>query len=476
MKTTAKSHQTEKRMPKLQIVFLFLLFSGLFCFASSVFAASDKGTDQTMQVTIPSSDTSSEVGSMTADDEPPLDGCGTLECHEGDPEKREVTVPCWAGGIQIISEPFNLYCISCTKDEDCAAYPVNPCQVAYCAEGEGKRFCAAKDRDCTKEVTCSEGENMECFTTPTPVTDPETGESEEKTGCACVGDDGVASNQCTSDADCQDTQYAGHCVRTEPNGKWVCQYSCDSYDDCPDPGNQCDEPVCNADAGICGTRPIDCDDGIECTADSCEIGKGCVHDPDDSVCENTGQGGECVGYHCDAQQGCVPGYDDSLCTDGGECEVGTCDVNTGNCHYIDDPTLCSDPNSSCVMGDCVCDPGYSSTPGGPCEPDEACPPGYYEGHGEGCFTPNDSLTGSLCCCPSGGQGECDAYFGTCVENDDWEEQEIAYGTCEYPQVVADYSAGIVNCHTQGSVWGGDCEFDESCDSPPSPIIIGGSSC
>jgi len=43
---------------------------------------------------------------------------------------------------------------------------------------------------------------------------------------------------------------------------------------------------CDPATGNCGTTQIDCDDGVFCTVDSCDSNTGCVHTPDDNLCDD----------------------------------------------------------------------------------------------------------------------------------------------------------------------------------------------
>ena len=69
-----------------------------------------------------------------------------------------------------------------------------------------------------------------------------------------------------------------------------------------------------------------CDDGVDCTADSCETGTGCVYTPDHGVCDD---GEPCTDDVCDLEAGCTnpqlepgsPCPDDGICSGNGGCEL-----------------------------------------------------------------------------------------------------------------------------------------------------------
>ncbi|MBI1825088.1 MAG: hypothetical protein HY287_14865 [Planctomycetes bacterium] len=150
---------------------------------------------------------------------------------------------------------------------------------------------------------------------------------------------------CTTDASCADTDPCT--VDACFNG--TCKHTAISCID-PDP---CTVDTCVN--GLCQHTPIDCgsgkvcyqglcytpcstaaqcDDGIACTADTCDtsppapIDGICIHTPNDGACAT---GLFCQGKKCDVQLGCVF---DNVClgANGNPCPVpGTCDEATDTC-------------------------------------------------------------------------------------------------------------------------------------------------
>jgi hypothetical protein len=101
-----------------------------------------------------------------------------------------------------------------------------------------------------------------------------------------------------------------------------------------------DATVCNGDEtcdGIGNCRagtPLDCDDGDDCTLDSCDPGLGCQNTPDDSC----GDPSDCI--------------QDSDCDDGGVCAKGECTADH-RCRYHPDGCDTQGPcgaDSTCYYG------------------------------------------------------------------------------------------------------------------------------
>jgi len=140
--------------------------------------------------------------------------------------------------------------------------------------------------------------------------------------------DDVAVGGCTSDAECSDGAFC--------NG----------------------DETCDIPTGVClpGT-PIDCNDGVSCTADSCnEATDSCDNDPIDTVCDN--------GLFCDGVETCDPVLD---------CQSGTApDCSDGNVCTVD---LCERINDTCV------NPNVPDMPPTPCGNMMACFMGSCEGEG-----------------------------------------------------------------------------------------------
>jgi hypothetical protein len=127
---------------------------------------------------------------------------------------------------------------------------------------------------------------------------------------------------------------------------------------------------CSPTMGCQNADPIDCNDFIPCTMDSCnEEEDRCDHDPDHDICQNQFF---CDGVEvCDVDNGCMPG-DPVMCADDGElCTVEACDEQggpdqTGGCETTLDNSLCPD-GQFCSSGGCQT--------GAPCNDDTDCDDG-----------------------------------------------------------------------------------------------------
>jgi hypothetical protein len=105
-----------------------------------------------------------------------------------------------------------------------------------------------------------------------------------------------------------------------------------------DNGLACDgKEVCSPQAGCVKGKPVACDDGIACTFDQCTEPSGaCLHQPNDSVCDDNKF---CDGIEVCTLQGCKPGTPPS-CDDGIACTHDTCDPVTDTCKASVDDSLC----------------------------------------------------------------------------------------------------------------------------------------
>jgi len=205
---------------------------------------------------------------------------------------------------------------------------------------------------------------------------------------------------------------------------------CDYDEECTD-GLYC-TGIETCDAGVCAPGvPVDCDDSIACTIDSCdETNDICVNDPSDPYCDNglwcdgaetclAGPGGgcqpgtprdcfdevDCTDDYCDEDNDvCVVNPLDERCDDGIYCNgrdfcatLLGCSVETVDCNDGIDCTVdsCDEENDECVhaSSNALCDDGFSCTT-------DVCDPGI------GCVhTPNDALCDNLAWCD--GEETCD---------------------------------------------------------------------
>ena len=93
---------------------------------------------------------------------------------------------------------------------------------------------------------------------------------------------------------------------------------CITNEDCND-YNYCTEDLCVD--NYCQNIPITCDDGVGCTADSCNPMIGCVYSPNDGYCPSDT---DCADYYCDINEDCQVNYESptTICRD----SAGVCDI------------------------------------------------------------------------------------------------------------------------------------------------------
>jgi hypothetical protein len=122
-------------------------------------------------------------------------------------------------------------------------------------------------------------------------------------------------------------------------------------------GGGSDAPPAPEPAPLACTDDADCDDGVDCTADTCDPAEGCAHAPDDSQCDD---GLACTAETCDAALGCQALSDDSLCDDSVDCTTDLCEAGVG-CVSTPKDSLCDDLDL--CTGDVCSETGCAHTPG-----------------------------------------------------------------------------------------------------------------
>ncbi|MBI2375973.1 MAG: hypothetical protein HYV07_18410 [Deltaproteobacteria bacterium] len=151
---------------------------------------------------------------------------------------------------------------------------------------------------------------------------------------------------------------------------------------------------CSDDSGPCETA-ADCDDGFDCTKDSCD-GKACLHVPEDATC---GDGSLCVPTKGCIQPPACRGNSDPRCDDGQACTTDLCDAQTGRCKYTTDDDACQDGAYCNGAEACVPFAGCQSSASVACSDSVACTVDACDETTDACsFTPDDRLCsdGSFC--------------------------------------------------------------------------------
>ncbi len=355
---------------------------------------------------------------------------------------------CVEGGV-CVCDP------ECQDVDDCVPDGEAGCDYV-CIGGECERIpnnaLCNDGNECTVDLCTSQGT---CSYTPQPENTICVDETEGSCTGTCQGTECVCPDECQDDSDC---------APLEPE-EGDCSYACV--------------------AGVCvnGTSNAAlCDDGDECTQDTCVNGQcsavdvanniqlACV-DEDNGDCAGVCQDGECV-CECEEAADCVPDGEDScnhvcvsgqcldvpnnaLCDDGQFCTADRCNAN-GECEFTPLPstTACVDADNDNCEGTCQ---------DGECE----CPP---------------QCTQDIDCMPvDGPQGACnyDCVNGVCLEldnnaicNDDnvCTQDLCVNGMCENDVVSAPTPcSGPDNC-------AGQCTDEGDCFCPVTTCPPSGSLC
>ena len=169
-------------------------------------------------------------------------------------------------------------------------------------------------------------------------------------------------------------------------------------------GDACNgEEACDATGACLSGLPPDCEDGNECTADTCEASAGCLNAPVEAV--------PCDGGLCNSAGQCVACLDDVHCNDGNKCNgVESCQAGScqgGSALSCDDGDPCTTDSCELASG-CVftIDDGDGD---GVCDANDVCS-GYddaLDGDGDGVADGCDPCPGDLQD-DSDGDGSCDS--------------------------------------------------------------------
>ncbi len=296
---------------------------------------------------------------------------GTNQCEDGNAVQCPINPPTFC------SEIFGGACVECETSADCS----------------GGSFCDPKE--------CSAGACVD--STPTAckrcvdINNNQSGPCDDNGDCdagfTCTGASSFCSDvvgrcvMCLEDANCEDLNF---CTRNECSKlDFTCQYPPDGATICADLNGFlfCEGPeLCVNQIGVCdpftganccqpGTPPAT-DDGIPCTADSCdEVNDVIVHQPDDFLCDDTLF---CTGAEtCDPgngasnANGCVTSPDIDCSSLDAECRISSCNEATDSCDSHPDlganGTNCVDPSNCedvdlCDAGACVAFPPEPDDP------------------------------------------------------------------------------------------------------------------
>ena len=336
-------------------------------------------------------------------------GGSVITCDDADPCTDEICHP--ETGCAHVERPN---CRACDNDTDCVT--ANGCIVGYCIDNPvgvaPPKVCAYVDQPA--ETSCLAGAACEgschqgvCVGTDCDDQNPCTTDSCSPTGCVHVPNPACAA--CDQDSDCDDGDrcsadrcYNGVCGHQPLRNGAPCN----------------DANLCNGlevcQAGVCVNQgPLVCDDGVACTADSCDPTRGCTFTVNPASCED---GNACTNDSCHPVLGCT--HDPVACNDFNECTDDLCDPASG-CFHRDNTAPCLD-GDSCTAGD-VCSGGVCQ-PGAPavCDDGNLCTTDACVAASGCTYTPsvvcsdNDVCNGIETCDP--GTGACQA--GTNQDCDD----------------------------------------------------------
>ena len=210
-------------------------------------------------------------------------------------------------------------CVGVANDATCT--DGNACTTDTCDVASGKCVNANDD-----ELTCTDGD-------PCTVNDA-------CSGGVCAGKAKFCfdANTCTADS----CDIAGECTFTALEDGASCSDGavCTTADTCA--------------SGVCIGGPAkNCDDGNQCTEDSCSGQIGCHNKPNVMNGAPCTDGNPCTAGDLCGSGACLPGAVTS-CDDGNLCTNDSCDPATGNCVNLANTVTCDD-GDPCTLSDACSD-------------------------------------------------------------------------------------------------------------------------
>lgn len=365
----------------------------------------------------------------TADDCSPTSGCTNIAVPDSPPSD------CIVPGTETSGVCVKGVCsVLCVADDDCN--DGDPCNgVETCSPSSSD----ADSRGCVKgqQLSCEDGVGCTVDTCQPYV------------GCTHTATDSLCNDNlsCTADT-CNPTS---GCVFTPVNSRCDNGLYCDGPETCAPTA-----PGHNTSTGCLAGSVPDCNDGMDCTIDSCSNEQGkCLHVATNSICDN--------GIYCDGSETCAPDnpnrnakgciagppvtcandvpcaahvcteaahgcvyqpndlfcYDGPYCSGGGTCQPGNTNANALGCVMTPAPD-CNDgfdcTIDSCNEGAKRCDHVASNglcSDGNFCNGDESCEPTGANHNSRGCVagTP-PSCDDSIPCT----EDLCDPIANQCVHS------------------------------------------------------------
>jgi len=279
----------------------------------------------------------------------------------------------------------------CDPDEGCLFFPMVPCLTCY-TNGD-----CDDDNPCTEDL-CKNANPLQ-ETDPGYMNDGNAhparycthrsicAECESQVDCNAysLAHPCVEDAVCDTDAGMCDIDFAicddgDPCTANECNPfTGECQYTavpdcCHVDDDCG-PVLPCYVPYCDPASNTCLSLPSLCDDFNPCTADSCDVVLGCVHEPIEECLNECEKPQDCylMAYgpvSCTIAECVIDGDTEAgtcegtplYCNDGNPCTVDVCVPLLGCQYYLEDPqcSFACDADPDCADGSpCTedsCDP------------------------------------------------------------------------------------------------------------------------
>ena len=267
--------------------------------------------------------------------------------------------------------------VVCTAD---ACDPVNGCTHTPI------RGCCRADGDCDDHDVCTGTETCDVATGMCQAGGPL--DCDDRDGCTVDGCEaaGGCTHQpipacCKTDTDCDDHDpctIRDFCEEADhgggPDGSpRVCHHDVRACSD----DDVCDgEETCDPATGHCAAgQPLDCDDGVTCTADACDPVNGCTHTPIPGCCrkdDDCEDHDACTGIEtCDVATGTCRAGAHLDCDDDDACTEDRCDAAQG-CLHTENTAGCDDGNP-CTADGCNAKRGCVHTPvPGCCRSDADC--------------------------------------------------------------------------------------------------------
>lgn len=304
--------------------------------------------------------------------------------------------------------------ITGTCDDGDVCTSADACVDGVCT-GTPVANCCNDNADCDDGVFCNGAETCntatgDCNASPGDPCAPPTTCNEDTNTCD-------AAPACTADVDCDDGDVCtddacvnGACENTNNTAACNDGDSCTTGDVCADgacagaavtcPAGQSCNPANGNCEDITCTSAADCNDGLACTTDVCNLGTGnCEYTNIDSACND--------GQFCSGTWTCDPGNGDAdargCVSTGNPCNNPTpvCNEATNACDACTTAAQCNDDvpctQDTCVAGSCNNNPINANCPNpANCDGVDFCDPNHPDADVNGCVQPGNPCAPQLC--------------------------------------------------------------------------------